>query len=284
MAQSDMPTMRSKRLGNELRRLRVANDLKVSQVAELLECGQPKISQIENGKRGIRQIDLTLLLDRYGVTDESYRQGLKQLARDIHKVDWWSSQGPLIHDTLRDYLTLEADSDVIRVYEPALIPGILQTEAYMRELFAARAPAGRLEALVETRLRRKQLLDDPGGFAFRVVVDEPAFHRLMSSRTLKREQLRHLDEVSRHPNVTLQVLPLKAKFPIDQFGAFSLFTFRGESSIDVVWLEHMTGGTLLEQQSDVHAYTRAWEELTAAALSPSSSRRFIGALIEEIGS
>lgn len=272
--------MRSKRLGGELRRLRVERNLTVSEVAKRLGCGQPKVSQIENGNRGIRPKDLSVLLDLYAVTDSKYCQRLKRLALDVHKVDWWTQQGPLI-DALRDYLTLEADSGLVRVYEPTLVPGMLQTEAYMRQLFAARLPADQVDALVDTRLKRKELLDDHLGFRLRAVVDEPALHRIAGTRAMVVEQLRHLAQVGRRPNVTVQVLPLKARFAVDQFAAFSLFTFRGQSSIDVAWLEYLTGGTLLEQESDVQAYTRAWEELTAAALSPSDSRQLIRALIEE---
>ncbi|MFI9723102.1 helix-turn-helix domain-containing protein [Streptomyces sp. NPDC052396] len=282
MAQSDMPTMRSKRLGNELRRLRLANDLKVSQVAELLECGQPKISQIENGKRGIRQIDLTLLLNRYGVDDEVYRRSLKQLARDIHKVDWWSSQGPLLRDTLRDYLTLEADSEQMRNFEPALVPGLLQTEDYMRQVIRDSAPKENIEALVATRLKRRHLLEQED-FRLRVIVDEVGLHRIPGAGALAAEQLQHIRSMAALPNVTLQVLPVQAKLPVNQLLPFVLFTFRGEPSIDVAWLEHMTGGTLLEQRRDVQVYSRMWDELTAAALSPSESRRLITKLIKDTG-
>lgn len=275
--------MRSKRLGSELRRLRADRNLTVSEAAKRLGCGQPKISQIENGNRGIRPGDLATLLDLYEVTDDKYRRRLIKLAADVRKVDWWTSQGPLV-DALRDYLMLESDSGLVRVYEPMLVPGMLQTEAYMRQLFSARLPEDQVDALVETRLKRKELLDDHLGFRLRVVVDEPALHRIPGPRAVVAEQLRHLEQVGRRPNVTVQVLPLKARFVVDQFAPFSLFTFRGESSIDVAWLEYLTGGTLLEQAHDVQAYTRAWEELTAVALSPSDSRRLIRALIEENGS
>ncbi|CAM5551002.1 hypothetical protein SMICM304S_09383 [Streptomyces microflavus] len=173
MAQSDMPTMRSRRLGGELRQLRLNAGLKVQDAAEALECGQPKISQIENGKRGIRPLDLTTLLNLYGVEDERHRASLKRLAKEIHKVDWWTGQGPFLHDFLKDYLTLEADSQAIRAFEPMVIPGLLQTEAYMRRLYEQAVPADQVEALVDTRMKRKVLLDNKLGFRFRAVIDAP---------------------------------------------------------------------------------------------------------------
>ncbi|UGY91154.1 helix-turn-helix domain-containing protein [Streptomyces gobiensis] len=284
MAQSDMPTMRSKRLGNELRRLRLAKGLKVQDAADRLECGQPKISQIENGKRGIRPLDLTILLELYGVDDETQRANLRRLAKEIHKVDWWSSQGPLLHDSLRDYLTLEADSELVRAYEPMVLPGLLQTEAYMREIFMAGQRPKRVDTLVETRMKRKELLADHLDFRLRTIIDVPALHRINGPAEVVREQLSYLLETGKRTNVNVQVLPLDASLPTEQYAPFTIFSLRGEPPIDVAWLEHMTGGTLLEQRPDVQVYTQTWDEFTAAALSPSESQQYIRDLIKESGS
>lgn len=275
MSQSEMPTMRSRRLGGELRRLRTEAGLKVNDAALALECGQPKISQIETGKRGIRQLDLTTLLNLYGVTDEQQRTNLKRLARDIHKVDWWSGQGPLLSDDLRDYLTLEADSSLVRSFEPSVLPGLLQTEAYMREIFSAGAEADRVEPLVNTRLRRKDLLTGSVEFRLRVVIDMAALHRIPGPRELIRGQFEHLMATGELPNVTIQILPMDVTLPLAQYAPYTLFTLRGEPPVQVAWLEHMTGGTLLEQRPDVEMYVKAWDDLTAAALSPVQSRRYI---------
>ncbi|GAA2323125.1 helix-turn-helix transcriptional regulator [Streptomyces kunmingensis] len=281
MSQSEMPTMRSRRLGAELRRLRTDAGLKVNDAALALECGQPKISQIETGKRGIRQLDLTTLLNLYKVTDEQQRANLKRLARDVHQVDWWSGQGPLLSDDLRDYLTLESDSSLVRSFEPCVLPGLLQTEAYMRAIFTAGAEADRVDTLVKTRLKRKDLLSGTAEFRLRVVIDTPALHRIPGPRALIREQFETLMETGELPNVTIQVLPLDIALPLAQYAPYTLFTMRGEPQVQVAWLEHMTGGTLLEQRPDVEMYTKAWDDLTAAALSPAESRRYISDRIKQ---
>ena len=281
MPQSEMPTMRSRRFGGELRRLRLEADLGVKDAAEALECGQPKISQIENGKRGIRPLDLTTLLNLYGVEDEPYRASLRRLAKEIHKVDWWSGQGPVLRDTLRDYLTLEADSNLVRGYEHIVIPGLLQTEACMRHLFTRALPSDRVELMVEARMKRKELLDDRLGFRLRAIIDAPALHRIAGGPELVRGQLEHLLEVGKRQNVSIQVLPLHAELPMEQYGPFTLFGLRDDPPADLVWLERIGGGTLLEQQPDVQAYMKAWDELTAAALSPTASQGYIRDLIKE---
>ncbi|WP_329457549.1 helix-turn-helix domain-containing protein [Streptomyces sp. NBC_01497] len=275
MAQNDMPTMRSRRLGGELKRLRLAAGLKVQDAASKLMCGQPKISQIETGRRGIRPLDLSILMELYGVEDETLIANIKRLAKEIHKVDWWSSQGPLLHDTLRDYLTLESDSELVREYNQSVIPGLLQTEAYMRRIFEARHPAEKAERLVETRLRRRALLESHLSFRLRAIIDATALHRIAGTRGLVREQLEHLLDMSTRSNVQLQILPIDARLAPEQYTPFTLFSLRGEPPLDVAWLEHMTGGSLLEQRQDVQDYDRVWDEFTAVALSPSASQRYI---------
>ncbi|MEW1718652.1 helix-turn-helix transcriptional regulator [Streptomyces sp. NPDC093109] len=279
MAQSDMPTMRSRRLGNELKRLRVERGYKVQDIADKLQCGQPKISQIENGKRGIRPLDLTVLLEFYGVEDEAYIASVKRLSREIHKVDWWSGQGPLLYEELKDYLTLESDSALVREYGPAVIPGLLQSESYMRQIFEARTPVAMIDALVETRMKRQELLDSQLEFRLRAIIEASVLHRIGRSPAVAREQLGHLLEMGDRPNVNIQILPLDAAIPAEQYAPFTLFSLSGEPSIDVTWLEHVTGGTLLEQRTDVQMYTRVWDEFTAAALSPSASEKYIRDLL-----
>ncbi|MEV8455622.1 helix-turn-helix transcriptional regulator [Streptomyces sp. NPDC052095] len=281
MAQSDMPTMRSRRLGGELRRLRLEAGLKVQDASDALECGQPKISQIENGKRGIRPLDLTTLFNLYGVEDERHRANLRRLAKEIHKVDWWSGHGPFLYDALKDYLTLEADSQAVRTFEPMLVPGLLQTEAYARQVFGVVPSAEKIESLVQTRMKRKELLDNTEGFLLRAVIDAPALHRISGGPNVVCEQLQHLLTEGSRPNVTIQVLPLDSVLPMEQYMSFASLSLMPEPPVEVVWLEHLTGGTLLEQRGDVQRYAKAWDELTAAALSPSASRRYIRDLIEE---
>ncbi|RKN05266.1 helix-turn-helix domain-containing protein [Streptomyces radicis] len=280
MPQEDMPTMRSRRLGGELRQLRTAAGLTVQEAADALECGHPKISQIETGRRGIRQIDLTLLLNLYGVEDDQYRVNLKRLAKEIHKVDWWSNAGPLFHDSLKDYLTLESDSQLVRSYENQVLPGLLQTEAYMRQVIAA-TNADRVDPLVNARLKRQEHLENQAGFMLRAIIDVPALHRIPGTREEVGEQIEHLLRQSKLPNVNIQVLPLDAALPINQWPPFTIFSLRGEPPADVVWLEHITGGTMLEQRQDVPHYTKTWDELTAAALSPAASKRYLRDLIKE---
>jgi hypothetical protein len=85
-------------------------------------------------------------------------------------------------------------------------------------------------------------------------------------------------------NVSIQVLSLNAGIPMLQYAPFTIFSLKGDPLVDVVWLENITGGTLLEQRPDVRTYSKAWAELTAAAMSPTASQQYIRDLIKESGS
>lgn len=171
----------------------------------------------------------------------------------------------------------------MRAYEPKILPGLLQTEEYMREMFTALEYPEKVEQLVQIRMKRKELLKNARGFILRTIIDTPALHRIEGDSELVRNQLRHLLAVGKQANVNIQVMPLDASLPMLQYGPYTVFGLRGEPPVDLVWLEHITGGTLLEQRRDVQAYSKAWDELTAAALSPSASQQYIRDLIEESG-
>lgn len=281
MATSEMPTMRSRRLGGELKRLRLEAGLKVQDVADALECGQPKISQIENGKRGIRPLDLTTFLNLVKVDDEQQRSSLRRLAKEIHKVDWFTGQGPLLGDTMRNFLTLETDSELVRAYEPHVIPGLLQTEAYMRQVFSVGTEPGAVQQKVETRLKRRELFERGKAFRLRIVLEAAVLHRIGGGPETVREQLLYLLETSKLINVSLQILAVDAAIPAGQPGPFHILTQRGEPPVDLVWLEYLTGGTLLEQRDTTQAYTGLWDDLTAAALSPSATQDYVRRMVKE---
>ncbi|MCE7082276.1 Scr1 family TA system antitoxin-like transcriptional regulator [Streptomyces sp. ST2-7A] len=98
----------------------------------------------------------------------------------------------------------------------------------------------------------------------------------------ERDSVAHLTQVARHPGVGLQILPLDASLPFEQLPPFTVLTSTDEPPVDVVWLEHMTGASLLERRDDIDRYIDTWNDLTAAALSPGTSLRLLGEVMEGI--
>src|SRR5712691_11866088 len=151
------PTVRSRRVGSELRRLREAAGVTTAQAAELLSCSPAKISRVENGIVSVRVVDLRLLLDRYGDQDQEHRAYLERLARESNKRGWWQDYGDTIPPYYADFIGLETDANYIKTWEPTIVPGLLQTPEYARAVMLAH-PAIISTAKLEnnTSIRRKR--------------------------------------------------------------------------------------------------------------------------------
>src|SRR5690606_26079284 len=108
----------------------------------------------------------------------------------------------------QQYMSLEAVATGFHKYAPGVIPGLLQTEAYVRAVIEAVEPLEE-EDLVEqvlARLGRQEALSGKEPLKFRAIIDEAALSRPLSDAAAWREQLDHILRMSERPNVTIQVL------------------------------------------------------------------------------
>src|SRR5271170_2885550 len=132
MTASIGPTVRRRRLGTELRRLREAHSIKLEEVAEKLGLATSTLSRIETGKAPTRTAYLSAMLDLYGVNDPGGRQILVDMARDGHRKGWWAAWEDVLPTGFDVYVGLEAEAASLRAYESLVVHGLLQTEAYAR--------------------------------------------------------------------------------------------------------------------------------------------------------
>jgi transcriptional regulator with XRE-family HTH domain len=171
------PTVRSRRVGSELRRLREAAGVTTAQAAEVLSCSPAKISRIENGIVSVRVVDLRILLDRYGDEDPERRAYLERLARDSNKHGWWQDYGDTIPPYYADFIGLEADASYIKTWETSIVPGLLQTPDYARAVMLAN-PAmispGKLDNFISIRQERQARLEQGTDARLDAVIWEPA--------------------------------------------------------------------------------------------------------------
>src|SRR5258708_4250442 len=124
MADEQRPTVRSRKLGMMLRRIRDERGLSTHAAARLLNRSQASISKLETGHRGIHRRSLENMLDRYGIKDEELRETLFRLARNARTPGWWQSYGGTLSPEAMDLIGLEADATSIRFFELILIPGL----------------------------------------------------------------------------------------------------------------------------------------------------------------
>ncbi|MFI1149731.1 helix-turn-helix domain-containing protein [Streptomyces sp. NPDC020817] len=275
------PTVSRRRLGSELRRLREISGMTTQQVAERLLISQPKISLLENGRRLVKPRDVRDLCGLYGVQDQRRVDHLMQLAGESGRQGWWNSYGDIPYGA---YIGLEAEAAAIRLYEPLVVPGLLQTPAYARAVIAGTIPHVTPEqaaARLQVRLRRQDRLRATGNqLRLWVVLDESALRRVVGSREVMRKQLDHLTHLSAQPHITLQVLPHDAGAHPGVSGQFSLLEFAEVGDVSVVYLERFTSDLYLEKRSDVRLYNDMYTHVQAQALSPDNTRQLINEVIE----
>ncbi|GLF97383.1 helix-turn-helix domain-containing protein [Streptomyces yaizuensis] len=276
MASNVNPTVRRRRLGLELRRLRELKGMTAEEVAERLLVSQSKISRLENGRRSISQRDVRDLCGVYEVDDHRIVDSLMQMAKDSRQQGWWHAFGDIPYSV---YIGLETDAASLRVYEPQVVPGLLQTRPYAESLIAGALPesgSADIEKRVNVRMRRQDRVHaEELPLRLWAVVDEAALHRIVGGKALMREQLEYLIELSRLPHVTVQVLPFEMGAHPGINGQYAILEFPDATDSSVVYIEGVTSDLYLEKANDVHKYTVMYEHLRAQALNADQSRSFI---------
>ncbi|MFE9602346.1 helix-turn-helix domain-containing protein [Streptomyces hokutonensis] len=281
------PAVRRRKLGAELRTLRAEAGLTSGEAARLVGWHQSKVSRIETGASGVKPPDVRLLLDAYQVGDAQLRDMLLVLAGSDDgggRHHWWHAYRGVLPPAYRDFISLESQASTIRTLETSVVPGLLQTPEYARAV--TRAAVGgldndgpeRLDALVQVRLARQDILRADPPLELSVVLDEAVVRREVGGPGVMARQLERLTEAAQLPQVRLQVLPFAAGAHIGITGPFVIFSFPSTSDLDVVVLDHLTSSLYLERKEDLEAYSEAFNTLQFHALSPEDSLDYIAGI------
>ena len=271
------PTLRGRRLAMELLRRREATGLTREEVARQLEWSPSTLFRIETGRSRPQPGNVRMLLELYGVTGPE-RDGLIQLTRDARQPGWWHSFRDVLPNPYEVYIGLEAGAASIRNFEPVVVPGLLQTADYAREIFRngpMEMDQDEVSRRVEVRLARQQILTREDRPRLWAVIDETVIHRVVGGPEVMRGQLRHLVESAERGKTTIQVVPYRAGAHAGTIGSFVILDFHEPTDPDVVYVETLAGDIYLEERSDVNRYTLAFDRLLAAALHPDESVQLI---------
>jgi hypothetical protein len=265
------PTVHRMLVGSQLRRLRTEAGISREEAGEAIRASEWKIHRLENGQVRFKERDVVDLLRRYGVTDPGEVASLVVLAREANAPGWWQQYGDLLPQWFRAYMDLESAATLIRTYEGQLVPGLLQTEDYLRAVIGgAHLDESREEAerRVALRVTRQALLDRANAPRVWAVVDEAALRRPVGGPKVMRGQLERLIEVAELPNVTLQILPFDAGAHPAMVGAFSILRFAVQELPDVVYIEHLTNALYLDRREDVNRYLHVMDSVSMRAEPP----------------
>ncbi|RNL86486.1 helix-turn-helix domain-containing protein [Halostreptopolyspora alba] len=266
-------------LGRELRRLREAAGITSrEEVAKVLGSNANKVSKIEQGQGTLTAAEVTKLLKLFKVTgDEAKRiQDLATAARKRGSYGKVPAFG-------RGYVGMEADASSLRIFYEELIPGLLQTEAYARALYATSVTVAQadVDRLVQTRLSRRAVLNQDGPPSLNVVLGEAALRRHVGGKEVLLEQLEHLETMSQMSNVTLQVLPFTSGEHAALGTSFILLRVN-EVEAEYVYLEDLTSGDFWDRPQHTNVYQLVFNRLQIAALGERETIALISNAVREL--
>jgi Domain of unknown function (DUF5753)/Helix-turn-helix domain len=280
------PTVRRMLVGAQLRRLRTERGISREEAGQAIRASEWKIHRLENGQVGFKERDVVDLLRLYGVSDPGEVADFVILAREANQPGWWYHYGDVLPQWFRAYIDLESAASLIRTYEAQFVPGLLQTEEYMRAVIQGALledTSDEIEQRIQLRLTRQQLIDRQDAPRLWAVIDEAALRRPVGGREVMRAQLERLIEATELPNVTLQVLPFAAGAHPAMIGAFTVLRFGDQELPDVVYLEHLTSAIYLNKDDDVDQYLHVMETICVRAAPPDRTVEILGRILKEGG-
>ena len=251
------PTIHRRRLRNELRRAREAADKSQREVATAMDWSISKVIRIETSAVNISTNDLRALLNFYDV-DPDRIETLVGVAKAAREAPKWSLYRDVASPEYISFLGYESSAAIIRNFEPLLVPGLLQTEEYAREVLNVieepikrgdNTPETKIDALVDLRMQRQELLsrDQPPELHF--IMDEAVIRRMVGGPDLMRGQLRRLRELADAPNVTMRIVPFTYGIYERLRVPYVLFEFAEAEDEDVLYVENPLGELIIRENS-----------------------------------
>lgn len=274
------PTVRRLQLGAELRKLRDVAGYKRKQAADAIGCSESRIVAIELGRNVVSKAELIVLVrDHYNAPDRLAT--LEELRQEAAKRGWWSTYG--LPEWLVGYVGLETDATSVRTFETQLIPGLLQSESYMRRLYTLRGTrlsAKEADRRIGVRLQRQERLDAKRPLQLQAVVSQAVLEHCVGDPEVGEVQLALLLERAGLPNVDLRVLPFNVGLHVGMYGAFSLLSFPDNLLPDAAYQEYAVGGHVIDDESAVSQLDTLFSELRSQSLGTDQSLALIAQLAE----
>ncbi|MER7515119.1 helix-turn-helix transcriptional regulator [Streptomyces sp. NPDC126499] len=256
-------------IGAELRHARERKGLSQEALGELVFVSGSYIGQMEAGTRRIRP-QIAVQLDEVLGTDGFFERNCTAANKSKYP------------DHFAEAAEAEAEATTIKQFEPHLIPGLLQTPAYARELFRAyqpTAPDEVIDELVGARLARGRLLDDPTKPLLWVVLGEAVLRHKVGGPAVMAEALRHVVSLAHRRRVVVQVVPFSAGAHSSMGGPLKLMTF--EDAPPLAYLQGHGSGRLEDDPATVARHSLTYDLLSATALPPRESLALIESAMED---
>ncbi|MFK8847747.1 helix-turn-helix domain-containing protein [Streptomyces sp. Ac-502] len=283
MAPRQVPTVRQRRFGTELRRLREAVGMTAPVAGERLGADRTMISNIEAGRFGISEERLRRLASIYECDDPDLVDALATMTGGRSK-GWWDEYRGKIPPDFLDVAELEHHATSLRTLQTVHIPGLFQTEDHARalfDLFIPALPRLELELRVAHRLARREKVTREPGIPYVGLVHEAALRLEVGGRETARAQLDCLLHESERANVKLLVIPFAAGgFPMA--GDTLMYATAANPHLDTVEMDSPVGAVFFDSPTHLGNFRRRLDVVEQVALNPDKSRDLILDIIKQI--
>jgi transcriptional regulator with XRE-family HTH domain len=274
-------TVAKRRLSRRLLQLRVQSGYTANHVCDMLNWGRGKVGRFEaNQWKRPEMSDIRDLLRIYDV-EEGEREQLEELAIQARARPWWRDYSDIFEN---EFPGFENDASRIRVFMPLVLPGLLQSQDYAEAFIRTgpRPPSWRRKAL-DTRLRRQEILSRPGDTAatLTAVITEASLRYQWGSRSERRDQIEHLIDMGRRPNIDLRIQRFSDGPPPGLSSAINIFDFaEGEPSI--AFTETDFAVVEVNEPDQVGRYIQSFEKAVDGALEPSDTAIYLRQLADQL--
>ncbi|GIG89312.1 helix-turn-helix domain-containing protein [Plantactinospora endophytica] len=244
----------------ELRRIRHTAGLNQDEMGKLINFSGSHVSAVEVGTRPAK-------LDYLRAVDKTFHTGgiLERMWKELAELD---DEPPWV----RERTAMERDAVLLRWYEHAYVPGLLQTEEYARAVFSSnpRLRSAEVKKRVTARLERRNILDVEDPPQVVAVLDEEALRRPVGGAKVMREQCLELARVAaEHPRLRLHVVPVGVGAYAGLDGQFTIATMPDDE--EIAYLDNPLRGQVTVRRVDVELLRRQWEAILSEALTPQQS-------------
>jgi transcriptional regulator with XRE-family HTH domain len=256
-------TVVRRQLGRRLRRLREVAGKSDRDVEESTLASRTKLWRIESGKTPVKVADVRALCWLYGA-DSVTTEALTSLAMATVAQGWWEDYGDALPGWFSLYIGLEAAATEIRLYDPELVHGLLQTPSYLRSLYeesGVEVDEVTVERQVKLRHERQQILTDrKPPMALTAILGAGVLARPIGGRKVMADQTARLRELGQRQSIDIRVLPWKAgAHAAMHTGAFTILDFADHDDPSVVYVETHTGARYLEKPEELGEYRKVFD-------------------------
>ncbi|MGW2249533.1 helix-turn-helix domain-containing protein [Kitasatospora sp. NPDC001660] len=278
------PTLRQRRLGAELRRMREQAGFGGSQLARLLGVTAALVTQMENGKSAVSEERLREIAAACMCANEPLINALANMTRD-REASWWEEYRGTLSDDFLEVAEIEGRAHRLSTYTMAFIPGLLQTNAYTSAVFArSLTPVPRHQVELRTAFRmRRQAIVRSGATPYSAYIHEAALRMQFSGPKVQAEQLRSLIEDSERSTISVRVV----LFDVDTLPLnYENFTHvEGPiPELDTVQMDSALGNLLFDAPAHTARFRAMLARLDSAALSEDESREFVRSIKDDLES